>query len=70
MPQDTQESRTERITVAVTPSEEHAAKTVVMVDKVEGGVSGLLRVMSLAAVLARYDEIIAAVPPASDRATA
>jgi len=63
MAQDTQESRTERITVACTRSEEYAAKTVAMVDKVDGGVSGLLRIMSLNDVLARYEQINAHVPP-------
>lgn len=63
MPEDTQEGRTQRLSVACTRTEEHAAKTVAMVDHISEGVSGLLRVMSLEAIMVRYEEIQASKPP-------
>lgn len=63
MPQETQESKTSRLAVACTPSEEHAAKAVALMDKVPDGVSGLLRIMSLNDVIDRYEKIQAAKPP-------
>lgn len=53
-----QESRTERITVACTPSEKRAAEIVAAIRQVDG-VSSLLRTMSLDEIVAEYHRAMA-----------
>ena len=55
MPEETQERRSQRLTVAATPTEEKAAKFVAVVLDVEEGVSGLLRIKSLNEIMAEYE---------------
>jgi len=46
-----QESRTERLTITVTPSEKDAIEMVAKVRRPEGGVSGLIRERSFSEVV-------------------
>lgn len=53
-----QESRTERITLACTPSEKRAAEIVAAIRQVDG-TSSLLRLLSLNDIVAEYDRAMA-----------
>lgn len=57
------ESRSEKLTLPVTATEYESAHALAMIDEVEGGVSGMFRVMSLHDILRRHAEITAATPP-------
>lgn len=50
----TQEKRSERLSLAVTPSEKKAAEFVALAHEIEGGVSNLLRELSLSQVVAEH----------------
>lgn len=57
MTTETQERRSERLTVACTPAEERAARFVALAIGVEDGISGLLRQMSLNEIVAKHAEM-------------
>jgi hypothetical protein len=58
---ETQETRTARVTIACTPSEERAVKAMALFLGIADGVSGLLRDRSLSDVLAHYERTRASV---------
>lgn len=64
---DEQERRTERLTLAVTPSEKKAAEFVALARDTDG-VSGLLRELSLTDVLAEHRRMRAAIDGEKGRA--